>query len=514
MGYIGKKKDKELNAYDFFLFQEIADRKLSESYLSKLLSDILQDHVEPAYANGVSSRSLRYGSITTMIVNELLEHKFSLLRSGHKSDYNDRSYIVSTVGGSLPGGRVLSGWENPSKKVYTPTLHSLKQSPNLIPGGSIDHASEPKSPSIGQTCPKTVPDNVIVDFMTSLYATNCIPYFKQSAKLWELLAVCTASLVMYLPDMNHDMKTTNNVITNKLIAALKSTGSVENGNELFELERWSSIIRRDFDMKNSSDRCENRCRCCDRQSKKIDDLYVLLSSMHRNQMRLEQRWEQELASNKQKISPTNAADNHPILSPSPSKRQRKFVEIPIDDANIETKATVNAFQKLKSGILPVGESSCTELRKVICLLKERNQFESTSSWGKLILPDMSDSNNKAGLRYTMIVAYFCSSLEEREFLRVTKNYSQKIMTDMATSIVAKVMNMVMSLEVRLGIRDGAKVRKTIASTYVAIGGRCKEIISSLKKEKGMKSRQGDDNLVEGMLISAMNTIDSLKGGDN
>jgi len=58
----------------------------------------------------VTSRSLRKGSTTTMAIHPNLDHKFVLLRSGHSSQDNDRFYIASTVAGSLPGFKVLSGW--------------------------------------------------------------------------------------------------------------------------------------------------------------------------------------------------------------------------------------------------------------------------------------------------------------------------------------------------------------------------------------------------------------------
>ena len=72
--------------------------------------------------------------MTSMAIHPSLDLKFGKLRSGHKSygDGNERYYIVSLSTGSLPGGKVLSGWNYPHHQVSSPRIDCLELSNDIV----------------------------------------------------------------------------------------------------------------------------------------------------------------------------------------------------------------------------------------------------------------------------------------------------------------------------------------------------------------------------------------------
>jgi hypothetical protein len=112
-----------ITGYDRLLFPSV--RMHSDNWLARKITDVLRMFLPKCMEKWVTSRSLRKGSTTTMAIHPNLDHKFVLLRSGHSSRDNDRFYIASTVAGSLPGFKVLSGWAHPHAPVYSPHLESL-----------------------------------------------------------------------------------------------------------------------------------------------------------------------------------------------------------------------------------------------------------------------------------------------------------------------------------------------------------------------------------------------------
>jgi hypothetical protein len=120
-----------ITGYDKLLFPSI--RVHSDNWLARKITEVLRMFLPESIEKWVTSRSLRKGSTTTMAIHPDLDHKFVLLRSGHSSRENDRFYIASTVAGSLPGFKVLSGWAHPHASVYSPRLDSL-----LMPSETVD----------------------------------------------------------------------------------------------------------------------------------------------------------------------------------------------------------------------------------------------------------------------------------------------------------------------------------------------------------------------------------------
>ena len=133
-----------------------------------------------------------------MQVNPCLDHKFVTLRSGHKSYSNDRHYTADTTAGTLPGGKVLSGWNNPYLKATVPNLFVLET---------------------------IVPKTVLEYFMSNIF-TISLADCQNGGKLPSLLAISTASLLRYFSDVNRDLDT-QNPITINLTVALQKTKHVE-----------------------------------------------------------------------------------------------------------------------------------------------------------------------------------------------------------------------------------------------------------------------------------------------
>ena len=98
---------QKLSGYDKLVFPKI--RAYNESWLSQKISSLLKKFLPDCVAKLVSSKSLRKGATTEMVINPFLDHKFALLQSGHLSKHNDRFYTASVTAGSLPGFKVLAG---------------------------------------------------------------------------------------------------------------------------------------------------------------------------------------------------------------------------------------------------------------------------------------------------------------------------------------------------------------------------------------------------------------------
>jgi hypothetical protein len=148
---------------------------------------VLKAFLPACIAKLVCSKSLRKGATTEMAIHPYLDHKFLLLRSGHSSQYNDRHYTASVTAGSLPGFKALAGWPLTHSKVASPSLGCLPQSKEAL--------------------------------IEKLYIIS-IPEFKINGRLYPLIKVCTASLIMSFKDFNRAVGQSN-AVTLALVNAVK-----------------------------------------------------------------------------------------------------------------------------------------------------------------------------------------------------------------------------------------------------------------------------------------------------
>lgn len=173
-----------------FVFQRFRPEEYNDGWLTKTTTKVLSKFTDESY--NVTSKSIRRGAVTSMMLHEKLDSKFVTIRSGHVAYDNSRFYYHGTSAGSLPGFKALVGWPLPHARVYCPRLTAL----------SID-------------------STIMHTFMDNLYLTD-LALFSRKGKLYRLLEICTASLLRFFADVNRDLDH-DNILTNKMIDALSKT---------------------------------------------------------------------------------------------------------------------------------------------------------------------------------------------------------------------------------------------------------------------------------------------------
>lgn len=126
----------------------------------------------------------------------------------------------------LPAANALGQWDKVKDNIFPPSFECILSS-NLA---SLETF-------LALTC--------------SLYIINVPEFAQGGGKLRGFLDTCTASLIMYFPDMQKDFGQTDKVVT-KLIQSMVSARVVETDQDAAVLlVKWSELIKADFNMKNS-----------------------------------------------------------------------------------------------------------------------------------------------------------------------------------------------------------------------------------------------------------------------
>jgi hypothetical protein len=172
--------------------------------------------VDPELGEFVSSKSVRVGMITTMMVERDLSEPQLLARSGHAGGNNTTSYTSSIPALTLPSSRCIAGWRNIHERVEPPQWMWL--------GDSVQDDLE--------------------EFMQISILVSLDP-FKKGGKLRQHLKTCFVVLIMNHEKMLNDHGN-NNPVVKKLMEGSNKVPlkdprfPKETGQTI--LMRWSKIL--------------------------------------------------------------------------------------------------------------------------------------------------------------------------------------------------------------------------------------------------------------------------------
>jgi len=169
---------------------------------------------------GSTTKSLRYGSVTTLHLHPGIHHSDLTVRSGHKP-VEDRSgsYMKPNIAASIPSGMGLAGYGNVRERVYYPQL----------PRAMLSKLSE---------------------YLDKLFWIT-IDEFKAKGKLAPFVEAMLASLVQYFNAMAADnLNMTNSPVIKKLVEAVMHVESLGDVDAMAKLRSWSTEVQADFTAKN------------------------------------------------------------------------------------------------------------------------------------------------------------------------------------------------------------------------------------------------------------------------
>lgn len=146
-------------------------------------------------------------------------------RSGHTTGTNVDSYADErNMLRGLPGGMALAGWEDTRAWMRAPHFACL-----------------------------TASDEILDRFITDMFTVS-LGSFKRGGKLYCVLRICEATLVMYHNTVIREMGNSN-VLSSKLMevarkARISDSSFPQDAPELL-LSRWSSILISDYKRNNN-----------------------------------------------------------------------------------------------------------------------------------------------------------------------------------------------------------------------------------------------------------------------
>lgn len=189
--------------------------------VSKVIKKALPNNMPSEIKNQYSAKATRKGAVSTMAVHPQCGIFETCARTGHKTGtnidyYNDKNSVERT----LIGGRVLSGWQNPTAVTRVPRLESI---------GFSNKAA-------------------IWRFMQELYVIS-VEYFNPGKPLFPVIKICTASLIMYHEKVTLDLTPANSVSCYLRETARKagiSDPRFPGMSPEAVLMEWSKIVMKDF----------------------------------------------------------------------------------------------------------------------------------------------------------------------------------------------------------------------------------------------------------------------------
>jgi hypothetical protein len=200
---------------------------VSDATVAKNLTTLIRAHSDECFKVLNQSRSIRIGANTELAMHCDISPEQQRLAGGFAAGNNSDVYTRMNPDLCLPAANALAQWPSATtgKMVYPPSLLSVLASGAALP----DH---------------------ILKVINHLYLIT-VDEFKENGKLRPFLETCTASLIMYFPDMLHDFGEENPVVVklkdSVISAKVASTGQTAT----VLLTQWAKIIKADYDAKNS-----------------------------------------------------------------------------------------------------------------------------------------------------------------------------------------------------------------------------------------------------------------------
>jgi hypothetical protein len=208
---------------DRYIFPHLWE--ISDATVARNLTALIRAHSDSCFKVLNQSRSLRVGANTELAMHPDVSPEQQRIAGGFAAGNNSELYTRMNPDLCLPAATALAQWPRATEQVYPPSFECVL-SCNALSWDSFQK------------------------FTNQLYIIK-VDEFTLDGKLRSFLDTCTASLVMYYPDMLHDFggvnavvrKLTNSVLRAKLSPTYADAGVV--------LSNWSKLIKVDYDKKNN-----------------------------------------------------------------------------------------------------------------------------------------------------------------------------------------------------------------------------------------------------------------------
>ena len=194
-------------------------------HLTKIIRNNFPDGIPQAIAKQFSAKSNREAAITELAISGKLSVFDACQRTGHSTgtsidSYYDKSNVVS----GLRAAKVRAGYYNPDSPVILPRLEE----------------------ALGNNC-----GPMITKFIKSLFVVT-VPSFLPEGELYEVLRICTASLILHHNTVSKECGLYN-CITATLNKAARTVNlsdpRVNNRPPEFVLRYWSDLIKTDYESR-------------------------------------------------------------------------------------------------------------------------------------------------------------------------------------------------------------------------------------------------------------------------
>jgi hypothetical protein len=200
--------------------------KISDPKVATMLTTLIREHSDAPFKKLNQSRSLRVGANTELAVHPDISPEQQRIAGGFAAGNNSELYTRMNPDLCLPAANALAQWPRATGKESQPP--------------SLDCLISTMHVTLEQ-----------LECLTNHLYIICIDQFQRKQTLRPFLHACTASLIMYYPEMQKECGMSNEVglkLAKSLQQAKLASSSVE-ANKL--LNEWSQVIKEDYDQKNS-----------------------------------------------------------------------------------------------------------------------------------------------------------------------------------------------------------------------------------------------------------------------
>ena len=245
-----------------FLFPRL--HNLRDRTIATNLTRLIRDHLPPKTPDKIkksfTSRSIRKGAITELVMHRDIDECRSIVRSGHcmltkgQESYVDRTNFRL----SIPGGMALNDWHDANLRPFPPRLSCLGEL-------ACRHAE---------------------NMLNALYVISH-PDFYEKGPLRPVLRLTFATLIMYFPYTEKDLGSRHTVVLSLRNAAIKAQiADIDALDPIDVLRKWSEKIYIDFKERNKAVKevehekeilpaMRSMCNLMTTMQRKMEDMMVL-----------------------------------------------------------------------------------------------------------------------------------------------------------------------------------------------------------------------------------------------
>ena len=199
------------------------DQMQPASWFARRITNTLREFIAPCLKPFTSSRSLRKAPSVLLSIHPQISHGARLARCGWAAGDSSDSYTPETVASSLPGMKILAGWNSAVDPVHAPRFSSLLE---------------------------VCTSDQVQAFIDAIYVVS-LGEFHQGGRLCMVLEVCTASVLMHFKEITMEPGK-GRCMADKMVSAAVKCGLATTPSLAIQLLcSWADIVRQDWDQRNS-----------------------------------------------------------------------------------------------------------------------------------------------------------------------------------------------------------------------------------------------------------------------